>query len=267
MTKGQNKLADYILENTEEVSFLTSSELGKKAGVSEATVIRFAQFLGFTGYPEFKENLQHLIKERITPRIKMKETVERIKNKEDVFNNLIHIDRAMLERLMEENSPEGNIRQAVNLLHKGKKIFLVGLGISKAVVDFLEFRLYRLKYNVTAITAGGDEIINKMLGIRSEDVVLGIGFFRPHREIIVAFDIARNNGASIIAITDSDTSPLALKANVVLQAKRGPSEIMTSLVAPMSIANILVLSLAMEEKEDSIKAFNELDHLKEKYNL
>ena len=80
MSKSQLKLAMYILENTEETAFLTSAKLGEKAGVSEATVIRLAQFLGFSGFKDIKENLQQIIKQKITPKIKIKETIERIKN-------------------------------------------------------------------------------------------------------------------------------------------------------------------------------------------
>lgn len=266
MSKRQLKLAEYILENIDETAFLTSVKLGEKAKVSEATVIRFAQFLGFSGFKDIKESLQQAIKQKLTPKIKMKETIERIKNKENVFCNLLNIDKAILDKV-DHNCSEKNIKKVVEYLRKSSIIYIIGLGISKAIVNFLEFRLNRLEYNVLAITSGGEEVIDKLMSITPKDVIIGIGFFRPHRELIAALEIAKQKGVPIIAITDSEFSPIATNADVVLNAKRGPADLMTSLVAPMSVANILILTLAMEDQEKSIDAFVKLDELKEKYNL
>jgi len=266
MSKKQLKLANYILENTEDTAFLTSAKLGEKTGVSEATVIRFAQFLGFSGFRDVKKSLQQIIKQKITPQVKMTETIERIKNKENVFFNLLSIDKAILDEV-NRNCSEKNIKRAVEYLRKARIIYIIGLGISKAIVSFLEFRLNRLGYNVMAITSGGEEVVDKLMGIFREDIIVGIGFFRPHKELLAALDIAKQKKVPIIAITDSELSPIAVNADVVLNAKRGPAELMTSLVAPMSVANILILTLAMEDKKKSVDSFVKLDKAKEKYHL
>ena len=266
MSKRQLTLAKYILENIEETAFLTSVRLGKKAGVSEATVIRFAQFLGFSGFKDIKKSLQRAIKAKMTPQIKMRETVERIKNKENVFNNLLNIDKAILDEV-NRNCSEKNIKKAAEYLGKARIIYIIGLGISKAIVDFLEFRLNRFGYNTMAITGGGEEVIDKLMGISQKDIIIGIGFFRPHKELLAALDLVKQKKIPIITITDSELSPIAANADVVLSAKRGPVELMTSLVAPMSVANILILTLAMEDKKGSIDSFVKLDELKKIYNL
>ena len=134
-------------------------------------------------------------------------------------------------------------------------------------MDFLEFRLNRLGYNVIVITSGGGEVVDKLMGISRKDIIVGVGFFRPHKELIAALDIVKQKKVPIIAITDSEFSPIATNADVILNAKRGPAELMTSLVAPMSVANILILTLAMEDKERSVDSFTKLDNLKEKYKL
>jgi DNA-binding MurR/RpiR family transcriptional regulator len=117
------------------------------------------------------------------------------------------------------------------------------------------------------ITSGGSAILDKLIGATAKDVLIGIGFFRPHRELIVAFDIADKLGIPRIAITDSESSPVAERASVVLRAKRGPADIMTSLAAPMTIANILTVAVANKNKEEAIDTFSKLDNMKETYNL
>ena len=70
-SKGQRKIARYIVQNYDKAAFMTAGKLGKAAGVSESTVVRFAADLGYGGYPEMKRALQELIKNRLT-------TVQRI---------------------------------------------------------------------------------------------------------------------------------------------------------------------------------------------
>ena len=63
-SKGQKKIASYILESYDKAAFMTASRLGKKVGVSESTVVRFAAELGFEGYPDMQRSLQKMIRSR-----------------------------------------------------------------------------------------------------------------------------------------------------------------------------------------------------------
>ena len=65
-SKGQKKIASYILENYDKTAFMTAGKLGTTVGVSESTVVRFAADIGFEGYPEMRKALQALIKNRLT---------------------------------------------------------------------------------------------------------------------------------------------------------------------------------------------------------
>jgi len=135
----------------------------------------------------------------------MRETVERIKNKENVFNNLLNIDKAILDEV-NRNCSEKNIKKAAEYLGKARIIYIIGLGISKAIVDFLEFRLNRFGYNTMAITGGGEEVIDKLMGISQKDIIIGIGFFRPQKELLAALDLVKQKKIPIITITDSELS-------------------------------------------------------------
>ena len=92
MSKGQKLLAQYTLDNYQKVAFMTASKLGETVGVSESTVVRFANALGFSGYPKFQDALQELIKTKLT-------TVQRVEMANNDYSNnsmilelsLIHI--------------------------------------------------------------------------------------------------------------------------------------------------------------------------------
>ena len=65
-SKGQRKIANFILESYDKAAFMTASRLGKKVGVSESTVVRFASELGYDGYPDMQRSLQKMIRNRLT---------------------------------------------------------------------------------------------------------------------------------------------------------------------------------------------------------
>jgi len=84
MSKGQKLIAEYILKHYDKAAFMTASKLGISVGVSESTVVRFANELGFTGYPELQKALQELIKTKLT-------TVQRI----ELSNNFVNEESAL----------------------------------------------------------------------------------------------------------------------------------------------------------------------------
>ncbi len=266
MTNAQLQLADFILDNFDDINYLTYSKISNRAGVSEASIIRFLRFLGFQSISDFKERVKENIKRKTLPSIRMKDTVERIEKKENICENLLNIDRAMLDEI-QENLSQDTIKKAGKIISKARRIYVIGFGISRGIVDFLDFRLNRMGYPVTTITIGGAEVVEKLFSANEKDVIIAIGFFRPHKEIGISFDIAHEKNIPVISITDSFSSPLARGAAVVLHARRGPKEFITSLVAPMAVANIITLTLVMEDKEKSIHSFHELEGMKDKYNL
>src|SRR5699024_11393485 len=77
MSKSQHKIADYILDNKHSAAFLTGAKLALAVGVSEATIVRFANFIGFSGYNDLQKNLAHSVEKQLNTvdRIKMSRSV------------------------------------------------------------------------------------------------------------------------------------------------------------------------------------------------
>lgn len=102
LSKGQKLIADYIFENYDKVAFMTASTLGKTVGVSESTVVRFANTLGYGGYPKLQKALQESIKTKLT-------TVQRFEMSEDMAD-----EKNLLKKVM--NSDIDNIRKTIDEL-------------------------------------------------------------------------------------------------------------------------------------------------------
>jgi DNA-binding MurR/RpiR family transcriptional regulator len=154
--------------------------------------------------------------------------------------------------------------QAAAIIASAAKLYIMGLGISKSLASFLEFRLRRVGMQIRTLVNGGQEFIENLLSLRAGDAILAIGFQRSYKEISVALEYARKLGVSTVALVENPLSPLARKSDISLNIKRGPTEELNSLAFPMSVCNALALRVAYEKKEQAIAASKDLDWLNQK---
>ena len=256
LSKGQKLIAEYILKHYDKAAFMTAAKLGSSVGVSESTVVRFANELGFSGYPKLQKSLQELIKNKLT-------TVQRIElsndfiTQENALKGVLKADmeniRATLEKINHKT-----FEDVVNSLFKAKKIYIIGLRSSSALAEFLAFYLNLILDNVKVVAYGVSDIFEQMLNVSEEDVVIGIGFPRYATRTIEALAFAKSRNADVVAITDSLLSPLAAKADYTLIAQSNMASFVDSLVAPLSVINALIIAVGLREKEKISRTFSTL---------
>ncbi|MGH4138163.1 MurR/RpiR family transcriptional regulator [Clostridium sp.] len=265
LSKGQKLIAEYILKHYDKAAFMTAAKLGSSVGVSESTVVRFANELGFSGYPKLQKSLQELIKNKLT-------TVQRIElsndfiTQENALKGVLKADmeniRATLEKINHKT-----FEDVVNSLFKAKKIYIIGLRSSSALAEFLGFYLNLILDNVMVVAYGVSDIFEQMLNVSEEDVVIGIGFPRYATRTIEVLAFAKSRNADVVAITDSLLSPLAARADYTLIAQSNMASFVDSLVAPLSVINALIIAVGLREKEKISKTFSTLEDIWEEYQV
>lgn len=262
LSKAQSRLARYILESETDVAFMSLGDLCKRTRVSEATAIRFAQSIGYKGYPEFREDLQSLIKETITPVVKVRRTAESYAN--GLFGQAIDADLEILAQTRKDLSEEV-FAEAVRIIANATEVYILALGVSRSLAAFLEYRLRQNAIRVRVVSQGGRSFFEGLASLGRDDAVIAVGFYRCAREILIGVDYAKEQGAKVIAVTDSVVSPLGKRADVVLPAKRGPVEILNSLAVPMSVVNALTVGVAVLRKQQTIETLEKVNRLFENY--
>jgi DNA-binding MurR/RpiR family transcriptional regulator len=265
LSKSQKVIADCVLENWETIAFVSPKELGQRLGVSETTVIRFAQALGYDTFSLLREQCQTLLKNRLTPSEKMSHTVMRIRTEETPLERLLSEEVENLKEGIAKLSASEFLR-AVEVIERARRVFVIGQGVSESLCKFLEFRFRRMQIDTRSISCGGKAFYEHLLLMDESDVVFGIGFFRCSKDILRAFDYANKLKVPTIALTHSTVSELALKSKITLVANRGPVSFLNSLVVPMAILNTLVLYIA-EKDENKMEALKKLDHLEDIFGL
>lgn len=265
-SKGQKLIANFVLEHYEKAAYMTASKLGSLVGVSESTVVRFASELDFAGYPEFQRALQELIRNMLT-------AVQRIEVTNDLIGDGDMLEKVLLSdadkiRRTLENIDRASFANAIQKIVNAKNIYIIGVRSSSALAGFLNFNLRMVFDNVHFVqTTSGSEMFEQIMHLSKDDVMIAISFPRYSQRIINAVEYAKEVGADVIALTDSERSPIASYADQLLTAESDMVSYVDSLVAPLSIINAIIVAVARERQELFSEQLKKLETIWDEYDV
>lgn len=265
-SKGQRRIAQYILESYDKAAFMTASVLGKTVGVSESTVVRFAMELGYDGYPSMQKALQEMVVNRLTSVQRIEVANNRMGDK-DVLTTVFHSDMEKLRQTAETIDREA-FHVAVNTILNAERVYIIGVRSAAPLAGFLGYYLNYMFQNVHIITASGaGEMFEKIVGVNARDAVIAFSFPRYSATTAKAAQYCRSTGATVIGITDTKLSPLGESCDYVLAAKSNMLSLVDSLVAPLSVVNALIVAIAAKKDQELSQTFQDLERIWEEYNI
>ena len=265
-SKGQRLIARFILESYDKAAFMTASKLGKTVNVSESTVVRFAAELGYDGYPSMQKALQEMIRNKLTSIQRIEVANDRIGN-QDILSMVMQSDIEKIRMTLEETD-RASFRQAVDAILSAHRIYILDVRSAAALADFLGFYFNLIFDNIVLVhTTSASEIFEQLLRVGPEDVVIGISFPRYSSRTVKAMRFAKDRGANVIALTDSEASPLAEAATETLLAKSDMASFVDSLVAPLSLVNALIVAVGRRRNEDVEQIFADLEQIWSEYGV
>lgn len=266
LSKGHKKLVQYITDNYDKAAFMTASKLGETVGVSESTVVRFATEIGFKGYPELQKELQRMIKSKLTA-VQRMEVSSNLIGEQDAIKKVLNGDIELIRKTLDSVS-SSEFAKAVSTINSAKRIYILGVRSSAALASFLYFYLNPVFENVVLVdTSSASEMFEQMFRISEDDVCVAISFPRYSRQTINALRFINDRGTKIIAITDSDESPIAEYADTLLVAKSDMVSVVDSLVAPLSLVNALIVAVTFSRREEVYNNFNKLESIWDEYQV
>lgn len=265
-SKGQRRIATYILESYDKAAFLTAGALGKITQVSESTVVRFAAELGYDGYPAMQRALQEMVLNRLTSVQRIEVANDRLGD-QDVVSTVLRSDMEKIRQTEEMVSRE-EFSAAVNAILKAKRVYILGVRSVEPLANFLGYYLNYMFNNVHVVSGfGAGEMFEKIVSVNSSDVVIAFSFPRYSSTTTKGAKYCRSAGATVIGITDSKLSPLGSSCDHVLIAKSDMVSLVDSLVAPLSIVNALIVAIAAQKEKELSKTFANLERIWEEYDV
>jgi DNA-binding MurR/RpiR family transcriptional regulator len=245
---------------------MTAAALGEQVGVSESTVVRFAMEIGYEGYPGLQKTLQELIKSRLTSVQRMEVAITNI-DEEKLLDMAMQTDIETIKGTLERTS-RADFAGSVDAINKAKRIYILGVRSSASLASFMAFYFNLFCDNVVLVdSSGAGEMFEQLYRIGSDDVCIAISFPRYSRQTVNALRFVNDRGATVIAITDSQASPIAFFAKYLLVAGSGMVSFVDSLVAPLSLINALIAAAARGRSEDVRQNLNTLESIWDEYQV
>ena len=257
-SKGQKRIAAYILSDYDKAAFMTASKLGKLVDVSESTVVRFASTLGYDGYPAMQKALQEMVRSKLTSIQRIQTSNDRLFSS-DVVASVLQMDMEKIRMAIDEVDRSA-FTSVVDKLMGARHIYILGVRSSSFLAGYLHFYLHLIFENVTLVTSNSaGDILESTLRIGPGDLLVGISFPRYSKATVKGVQFARDRGADVVAITDSAMSPLSPMASAVLMAHSDMISFVDSLVAPFSLLNAIIVAAGHRKDADISQIFNRLE--------
>ena len=237
---------------------MTASKLGSLVGVSESTVVRFAALLGYDGYPAMQKTLQEMVRSKLTSIQRIQASNDRLFSS-DVVASVLQTDMEKIRMAIEEID-RNMFGAVVDKLVAARHIYILGVRSSSFLAGYLHFYLHLIFENVTLVTSNSaGDILESILRIGPGDVLVGISFPRYSKSTVKGVQFAHDRGADVVAVTDSEISPLYPLASAVLLARSDMISFVDSLVAPFSLLNALIVAAGHRKDADISQIFNRLE--------
>jgi DNA-binding MurR/RpiR family transcriptional regulator len=260
-SKGQKLIAQFIIDHYDKAAFMTAAKIGETVDISESTVVRFATTLGYSGFPELQKALQVLIKNKLT-------TVQRIGLNDDVVNDKVKLHKKILKnemnnmRYLFEHFDIEALDKATELILNANRVFVLGLRTSSTLSNYLGFYLDVILDDVKVLNNSGvNSLYEEIIRIKENDLLIVISYPRYSKTTIEAARFVKEHKAKLVAITDTEESPVYSLADASLLAKSNIVSFVDSLVVPLTMINNLIINISLREKEDIVEYYNTLEKL------
>ncbi|MFW5686675.1 MAG: MurR/RpiR family transcriptional regulator [Halanaerobium sp.] len=246
------KVADYVLENPEEIIYLSVSELATAVDVSDSTIIRFCKDVGFKGYQEFKLFIaQDLVVtiENINEDISSDDDLKTLSQK-ITYSNKQAIDETMSVLNLED------LERAINQITEADKIQFFGVGASGITACDAKYKFLRIGKNVDCYTDAHLQAMSAAT-LSKNDLVVGISHSGSTKDVVDSCKIASEAGATVICITGHNKSPITKIADIKLltATKEGPlgSGALRSKIAQLHMLDLIFTGVSLKLKEQTIE--------------
>jgi DNA-binding MurR/RpiR family transcriptional regulator len=258
-SRSQKDVGQYIVDHLEEAAFHTAEELARRANTSSSTVVRFAQALGFEGFPELQAAArEEYRRQRETgngesavaapPLFPIDQTE---------FEAALAADHANVEESARKVDRD-EVAATVDLISRAEQIVLCGTDQMAFFASYLRHLLMLLDLRVEVVASPSQEGLARLGRINDQTVVIGFSAGRPHPLVVRAMKLARNRRAATVALADATLSEVAKIADHRLYYSSNSPAYVRSHTALLAVVQALAYGVyALDESaySDRIKAF------------
>jgi len=259
LSPKHKQMARFVLDNRYFVSYSSASQVGAKNDTSAATVVRFAQAIGYEGYSELQDAMRIELPNVMTAAERMQARLIAHTPQSSTPQQIFLTDIQNIERTA-ASLPETSLNFALDTILKARNIYVIGGGLSAGPVLFLAHSLKVMGFNASGVLGEGLQATVDLARMSPEDLLIAIDLWRYVRMTVNSAAQAKEKHARVIAITDSIVSPLAHMSDITLEVSTQGTAHSQSIVAILSLFNVLIAMLADRVPEQVFQTLHHVDN-------
>jgi DNA-binding MurR/RpiR family transcriptional regulator len=258
LSRNQQIVASYIMENLENVAFDTLKELANKINVSTTTIIRFARELGYFGYSDMQKDIQRNIihKSSLPERLNHSKSISKNELMKETFQNDIkNIEDTM--SFLSENS----INDTIESICTANQVYVLGLRSSYSLAHYITSRLAQIRKNVKLVQATGMIYPEEIVSAGKGDICLAFLFPRYSKTTTTLLSWLKAYNVKIILFTSLNYSIVEGYGDVVLPCAVSGISYKNSFAAPLCLINYIANACALRSPEKSKKILKQTEEI------
>lgn len=249
MSRTQRRIADYILEHTDEVCFQSLKEVSAAAGTTETTMLKFCGLIGCEGFAHFKRELQGYVKQMMSPSETLGTNLRMVRGDPQLYQRLLAAERRSLDLTYAALLPE-NLDAFVSALGRARRVYVVGHHISELVGVYLTIRLQQIGMDAEMMRVEDFYQIEQTVAhAEGGDLFVIIAFPHYFHLTQALVEYLGKTGGQMVCITDRYSSPVAAGASAVLVCNSDHDLFYNSITAATSLVNVVASLLVMSDPD------------------
>ncbi len=264
MSAAEQRAARFFSDNRADLLIASAVELATKAATSDATIIRAAKALGFSGLDEMRRSVAEEVRASMTPAARLTRTLGRVGlESSSAFNVMLDTHLQSLERLRQTVSPQ-QFEAAIKHVIAARRVIVFGLGPSSAIASYFVVQLSRFGIESFALTNTGLLFADDLQKLRRNDLVVILAYGKVYSELGALLDEKDARGARSILLTDTLVTKLRSRVDLVLQVPRGHADMLSTHTATLGLIEALLVGVAARRPGETIASLEKLNDLRRK---
>lgn len=257
--KNQQIVGEYIINNLDEIPFLNIQELSQATNVSVASIVRFAQAIGFSGFNELRAEIASSLKSQLNNK-EIFPLFEKHKTKEDLLTEVANVDITNINSTLNliDRKVFDDVIESIN---SADRVFTAGLGISYLLAEILAYQLTQVGIDSSTFKHTHTLFHEQVLFMKPKDLLIVFSFPPYSKETVDVAQFASKRGFDVIAVTNMHASPVTFftKANLIVKSD---NMLFTNSFAAISVLiNAIATASAVRKRSRANKILKETEKI------
>jgi len=246
---AQRLVAAYVLKNYHQIPFLSISTLSSNIGVSENTVVKFCNRLGFSRFASFKKFISEYISQFTNTYLVISQKLS-VAQDDSIFTKGTEEDCLAIQTTLSDPTNQENIPKLLLMMDQAKHIYITGARSSAMMSELLVTALRYLNYKVYVLNPGSCDYLDRLSMVEQDDLVIAFTFPRYTAQVVDGVRDLHNAGVPVVLITDTGLSPANSYADLAFHCSVNSSFYFPSLSGCLSLINVICRAAGSNRKQE-----------------